>query len=600
LIIKNLTNFSTTMKLPTSRLIFYIFCFILFNNHGINAQENKGFYQFLTEDPNQKPFYNDRQGVIGPNGMVASAHPEASRVGVDILKKGGKAADAAIAVQFALAVVHPSAGNIGGGGFFVYRNKKGKNYTLDFREKAPAAGHKDMYLDAKGDVIQGLSVTGHLASGVPGSVDGMAQIHDKFGTLTWSELLQPAIDLAEKGVIMTEKEAVGLNRIKSELKKINPESNYFIRNDGRDWQKGDTLIQIDLGKTLRRIQERGREGFYGGETAALLANEMSRGKGMITIQDLQNYHSVWRKALTGQYKDYKIITMPPVSSGGVALLQLMKLVEPYPLKRWGWHADSTMQVMIEAERRVYADRAKFLGDPDFVKVPVKELVDANYLKNRWQNFSFDKATDSKDIQGGTIAGYESTETTHFSIVDKEGNAVAITTTLNGGYGSRVVVKGGGFFMNNEMDDFSVKAGVANMYGLVGSKANAIAANKRMLSSMTPTILEKNKKLYMVVGTPGGSTIITSVFQTILNVVEHGMTMQQSVNAFKFHHQWLPDRTTFEAGALTDKTLQKLKAKGYIIEAQRGTIGRMDCVLVRPDGTFEGGSDPRGDCTSLGY
>jgi gamma-glutamyltranspeptidase / glutathione hydrolase len=282
------------------------------------------------------------------------------------------------------------------------------------------------------------------------------------------------------------------------------------------------------------------------------------------------------------------------------LLQLMKLVEPYPLKRWGWNTDSTVQVMIEAERRVYADRAKFLGDPDFVKVPVQELTDPSYLKERWRSFDFAKATDSKTLQGGNIAGYESTETTHFSIVDKDGNASSVTTTLNGGYGSKVVVAGAGFLMNNEMDDFSIKPGVPNMFGLIGNKANAIAPSKRMLSSMTPTIIEQNGKLHSVVGTPGGSTIITSVFQTVLNVLEHGMTMQEAVNALKFHHQWLPDKTVFETGGFSENTIKKLQSRGYILEVQKNTIGRMDCILVRPDGSLEGGSDPRGDDTSVGH
>lgn len=564
------------------------------------VKESKGFYQFLTDDPNQKPFYSDRQGIIAQNGMVASAHPESSRVGADILKKGGNAVDAAVAVQFALAVVHPSAGNIGGGGFMVFRAADGTSYTLDFREKAPLKGSKDMYLDAQGNVVPNLSTLGHLASGVPGSVDGMAVAHARFGKLPWTEILQPAIDLAEKGVIQTDREARGLNYIKESMQKVNPGTSYFIRPDGQAWQAGDLLVQKDLAKVLRAIQKKGREGFYGGRVAQQLLKEMKKNKGIITKKDLEDYHSTWRAPIVGDYKNYKIITMPPPSSGGVALMQLLRLTEPYPLTRWGWNTDSTTQVMIEAERRVYADRAKFLGDPDFVNVPVDKLISYDYLKTRWRDFNFAKATDSKTVSGGTLPGYESLETTHFSVVDKEGNAVAITTTLNGGYGSMVIVKGGGFFMNNEMDDFSVKAGVPNMFGLIGNKANEIAPSKRMLSSMTPTIVEKDGKLFMVVGTPGGSTIITAVYQTILNVLEHGMTMQQSVNALKFHHQWLPDKTVFETGAFTENTINKLQNRGYLLEQQRNTIGRMDCILVRPDGTLEGASDPRGDDTSVGY
>ncbi|KAA0990512.1 gamma-glutamyltransferase [Dyadobacter aurulentus] len=565
------------------------------------VQETTGFYQFLSDDPNQKSFFSDRKGVIAQNGMVASAHPEASKVGVEILKAGGNAVDAAVAVQFALAVVHPSAGNLGGGGFLVLRDKTGKSFSIDFREKAPEKGHADMYLDKEKNIIPNASTLGRLASGVPGSVAGMAEAHAKYGKLPWKQLLQPAIDLAMKGVVQTQREARGLNAVKKDVERLNPGTKYFLNPSGKDWAEGDILIQKDLGKVLKRIQKKGRDGFYKGKVARLIVKDINQnGEGIISKNDLADYHAQWREAISENYKDYKIITMAPPSSGGIALIQLMRLTESYPLRKWGWHSDSTIQVMIEAERRVYADRAKFLGDPDFVKVPQETLMSRDYLAKRWTDFDWSKATDSKNVGGGTLPGYESLETTHFSVVDKEGNAVSLTTTLNGGYGSRVVIKGGGFFMNNEMDDFSIKAGAPNMYGLIGNKANAIAPGKRMLSSMTPTIIEKDGKLLMVVGTPGGSTIITSVYQTILNVLEHGMTMQQSVNALKFHHQWLPDVTTFEANAFSAASIKKLQDKGYRLEQQRNTIGRMDCILVLPDGTLEGGSDPRGDDTAVGY
>ena len=576
------------------------------------VKESTGVYQFADDDPTRKAFFSDKKGTIADNGMVASAHPEASKVGVEVLKMGGNAIDAAVATHFALAVVYPVAGNIGGGGFLVYRDKNGKNFTLDFREKAPAKAEKDMYLDAKGDVISGLSFVGHLASGVPGSVDGMVAMHQKFGKLSWKKLLKPAIDLAENGVVLSEREALGLNRLKADLIKFNGEkSPYFIKSDGTTWEKGDILIQKDLAKVLKLIQKKKRKGFYEGKCAALLTAEMERGKGLISQEDLQNYHSVWRDPLVDDYKNYKVITMPPPSSGGVALMQLLKTVEQYPMRKWGWNSDSTVQVIIEAERRVYADRAKWLGDPDFVQVPVNQLISKDYLTKRWENFDFQKASESKNIKGGDIEGFEenketlppkkeSLETTHYSVVDKEGNAVSITTTLNGGYGSHVVVQGAGFLMNNEMDDFSVKPGVPNAYGAIGNKANAIAANKRMLSSMTPTIIEKDGKLLMAVGTPGGTTIITSVFQTIINVLEFGMTMQQAVNALKFHHQWLPDKTMFEQNAISDKTMKILQNKGFVVEFQKNTLGRMDCILVLPDGKLEGASDPRGDNTSVGF
>lgn len=529
------------------------------------------------------------------NGMVVSAHPEASKAGVEILKKGGNAVDAAVAVQFALAVVYPSAGNIGGGGFMVYRSKTGQTSTLDYREKAPASASRDMYLDASGNVIPGKSLRGHLASGVPGSVDGMVEAHKKYGKLPWKQVVQPAVDLAEKGFILSADQASDLNRAKANFIKYNEVSS-FVKNE--EWKGGDKLAQPELANTLKLIRDKGRAGFYEGTVAEMLTAEMKRGAGLISKEDLKNYHSVWRTPVTGMYKGYKITTMPPPSSGGIALVQLLGSIEKFPLKKWGFNSDSTIQVMVEAERRVYADRATHLGDPDFYKVPQKQLLEKPYILSRMNNFSWGKATPSSEISAGKLTPKESEETTHFSITDREGNAVSITTTLNGSYGSLVIVKGAGFFLNNEMDDFSSKAGAPNMYGLVGGEANAIAPNKRMLSSMTPTIIEKDGKLFMVVGTPGGSTIITSVFQTILNVIEFNKTMQEAVAAPRFHHQWLPDEVSMESSRLDTRLKENLRNKGYKIN-ERGSIGRVDAILVTPRG-YQGGADPRGDDTAAGW
>jgi len=529
------------------------------------------------------------------NGLVVSAHPSASKVGLEILKKGGNAVDAAVAVQFALAVVYPTAGNLGGGGFLVYRSATGELATLDFREKAPEKASRDMYLDASGNAIPEKSLFGHLAAGVPGSVDGMVKAHEKFGKLKWTDLLQPAINLANNGFPVTEKQAEELNEMQEPFMKFNPGKSYFIK---KNFKGGDIWIQEDLAKTLELIRDNGREGFYSGPVADHIVAEMTAGGGLISKEDLKNYQAQWREPLVGKYKDYKIITMPPVSSGGIALLQLLNSVESFPLKRFGHNSDSTMQVMIEAERRVYADRATHLGDPDFYKVPQKQLIDPSYSKMRMSTFNWDKATLSTDIKAGEFPK-ESEETTHFSIVDREGNAVSLTTTLNGGYGSMVFVKGAGFLLNNEMDDFSVKPGAPNMYGLLGGEANSIVPGKRMLSSMTPTILEKNGDLFMVVGTPGGSTIITSVFQTILNVLEFDMNMQAAVNAKRFHHQWMPDEVVVEKGSPDSLTRKKLESKAYKFR-ERKAIGRVDAILKTPWGYYEGGADPRGDDTRMGW
>jgi gamma-glutamyltranspeptidase/glutathione hydrolase len=531
------------------------------------------------------------------NGMVVCAYPDAAKVGLDILKKGGNAVDAAVAVQFALAVTLPEAGNIGGGGFIVYRSAGGETNTLDFREKGPATANANMYLDQAGNVIPDMSLYTHKASGVPGSVDGMVQAHAKYGKLKWADLVQPAIDMARKGFKITKHLASDLNYTSAQFKQLNPGKNYLVKDT--QWQEGDLLVQEDLAKTFEQIRDKGRDGFYDGIVADQLVAEMNSGGGIISKADLQNYHSVWRKAIIGTYLGYKIITMPPPSSGGIALLQLLKSVEKYPLQKWGYNQDSTVRLMVEAERRVYADRSKYLGDPDFYKVPVDSLLNPVYIASRMNNFSWDAATPSTNIQPGTFVGYESDQTTHYSIVDREGNSVSITTTLNDTFGSRIFVKGAGFLLNNEMDDFSSKPGVPNMYGLIGGKANSIQPGKRMLSSMTPTIVEKDGRLFMVVGTPGGSTIITSVFQTILNVIAFNQNMQQAVASKRFHHQWLPDEVTVEKGALDSATVIKLQNKGYKVTT-RGGIGRVDAILKTQQGYYEGGADPRGDDTKLGW
>lgn len=534
-------------------------------------------------------------GTIGDNAMVVTAHPIASNIGRDILAKGGNAIDAAVAVHFTLAVVFPFAGNLGGGGFMVYRDKEGISNSLDFREKAPLGASRDMYLDSAGNVIKDLSIRGHLASGVPGSVDGMVEAHKKYGALPWQQLLQPAIDLATLGFKITKKEADGFNGISESLLDNNTIEPTHLLNE---WSEGDSISHLDLARSLVRIRDNGRAGFYEGETAELLLEEIERGKGLITMEDLENYNSIWRKPIIGHYRGYDIISMPPPSSGGIALTQLLQSVQSFDLKSMGQNSAEYIHLLTEAERRVYADRAEYLGDMDFYNVPIKKLTSTSYNVNRMASFNVSKATSSDSIGSRKIL-VESDQTTHFSIIDSDGNAVAVTTTLNGAYGSRVLVGNAGFFLNNEMDDFSIKQGTPNMFGLVGGEANAIVPGKRMLSSMTPTIIEKNGKLFMVLGSPGGATIITSVFQSILNVVDFDMTMQEAVNAKRVHSQWLPDTIMFEKDALTEQVIKELSTMGHKM-LSRGNIGRVNAVKVLDNGKLEGGADPRGDDLAAGF
>lgn len=534
------------------------------------------------------------------NGMVSSAHPLASQVGIDILKMGGNAFDAAIAVHFTLAVVYPQAGNLGGGGFVVYRLENGENGSLDFREKAPNKSFRDMYLSkSDGEIVvsSNKSRLGHLASGVPGSVDGMVKLYEKFGTIDWEELLNPSIEYANNGFNITNKQSVGLNKVKESLTKVNNKPIAFLKKN--DWKEDDLLIQKELAQTLIRIKNNKKDGFYSGETADMIIKEINEGGGIITHEDLKNYNSIWRDPIVGYYKSHKIISMGPPSSGGIALLQLLHGANQHNVKKMRHNSAEYINTIAEIESRVYADRASYLGDEDYYNVPKKSLVEESYLNKKFYEIDKKVKTLSSDIQSGSIQINESDETTHFSIIDKFGNAVSITTTINSSFGSKVVVDGAGFLLNNEMDDFSIKPGFPNMFGLVGGEANAIEPNKRMLSSMTPTIIEKDNKPFLIVGTPGGSTIITSVFQTILNVIDFNMGMQEAVDAKRFHHQWLPDALIVEKNTLEDDVRENLNNLGHKI-IERNSIGRMDCILIKNDGSLEGGADKRGDNIALGY
>ncbi len=525
------------------------------------------------------------------SAAVVSAHPLASEAGLEILQRGGNAVDAAIATQFALAVVYPRAGNIGGGGFMVIRLADGQTAALDYRERAPAAAHKDMYLDSLGNVVPGLSTRGHLAVGVPGTVAGMWEAFTKFGQMErWADLLEPAIRLAEEGFRITPAEAERLNRYRDDFRELNTRPNIFTEKD--EWHAGDLLVQPELAATLRAIQAQGPDGFYKGRVADFIVEEMQRGGGLITHEDLAAYEARWRQPVIGDYRGYRIISMPPPSSGGIVLLQMLEMVEPYPLSEMGFHSLPAVHLMVEAERRAYADRAKYLGDPDYYPVPADQLLDPDYLRQKMADFDPERATPSEALpEASLVPVLESFETTHTSVVDPQGNAVSVTTTLNSNYGCKVVVGGAGFFLNNEMDDFSAKPGVPNQFGLVGAEANAIAPGKRMLSSMTPTIVEKDGRLWCVLGAPGGSTIITAVFQVLLNQIEFGMTLDSAVQAYRFHHQFLPDVIMYERGAWDSTFVEKLHAMGHQTrEVERMAV--IKAITVQPDGTLEAAGDRR--------
>jgi gamma-glutamyltranspeptidase / glutathione hydrolase len=522
-------------------------------------------------------------------GVVVSAHPLASEAGAKILRAGGNAYDAVVATQYALAVVYPQAGNIGGGGFLVGVKNNGEKFTIDYRETAPRKATHDMYVDKNGKADTDLSQNGRLAVGIPGSVAGFFATL-KYGKLPMSQLIQPAIDLAEKGFAITEQEAGLLNAHKETFQKYNQASSAFVKET--PWKAGDLLIQKELAATLRSIQKEGLKGFYEGKTAALLTAEVTRGNGIITPEDLKNYKVAERKALEFDYKGSRIVSMPLPSSGGILLAQMLKMAGYENLENYQQNTARAVQIMVEAERRAFADRAEYMGDPDFIQDKTQYLISDEYLRNRWKSFSFAKATPSSEVGKIITQPKESTETTHISVIDKEGNAAAVTTTLNGLYGSKVVVSGAGFFLNNEMDDFSVKPGVPNMFGAVGGEANSIRPNKRMLSSMTPTIVLKNGKPYMVVGTPGGTTIPTSVYQSIVDVIDFKLNANTSVNSPKFHHQWLPETVAFEKN-FPETAISELEKLGY--KAERwNQIGRTEMILIDGNGNIHAVADGRGD------
>lgn len=523
-------------------------------------------------------------------GVVVSAHPLASEAGSRILKLGGNAFDAAIATQLALAVVYPQAGNIGGGGFLVAVTSDGKKLALDYRETAPSKASFDMYWDQKGNASTDLSQGGRLAVGVPGSISGMFETM-KYAKLPFSKLIEPAIDLAKKGFSITEQEAGLLNRHRSEFLKHNKTKIAFVKE--QDWKAGDLLIQPELAETLKRIQKAGGKEFYEGKTAQLIVSEMKSGNGIIQFQDLKSYKTKERKALTFDYKGHQVVSMPLPSSGGVLLAQMLKMAAYEDLSKYQLNSGEAVQIMVEAERRAYADRAEYMGDPDFIQDKTEILISDEYLKNRWKSYNPKLATPSKGV--GNIINTnqkESTETTHISILDRFGNAVSVTTTLNGLYGSKTVVSGAGFFLNNEMDDFSIKPGVPNMFGAVGGEANKIEPGKRMLSSMTPTIVLKDNRVKMVVGTPGGTTIPTSVFQAIVDVIDFRQNANFSVNAPKFHHQWLPEVIKVEEN-FPDTTIKALEKKNYKFETIK-QIGRTEMILIDDHQNIHAVADGRGD------
>jgi len=533
------------------------------------------------------------------NGMVSSASDLATKVGVEILQKGGNAIDAAVAVGFALAVTYPAAGNIGGGGFLVYYRNDGFSTTIDFREKAPSKAHRDMYLDSVGNPLLNLSQEGATSVGIPGSVDGLIYAHKKYGRLKFSDVIEPAIKLAKYGFRLSYDLAKSINSNYENFVKYESSKKIFTKG-GEKFQEGDLFVQKDLARTLELIKKYSRKGFYEGRTAELIVNQIQKLGGYITLEDLKNYHCVERKPVIGEYRGYKIISMGPPSSGGVAIIQALNILENLDLRKDDYQSSKYVHYLIETLKRVYFDRAEYLGDSDFVYVPVQKLISKDYAKKLFHQINPEKATEFDAVDTKSVFDYESPETTHYSVIDKDGNAVSVTTTINSSYGSSIVVEGAGFLLNNEMDDFSIKPGVQNQFGLIGKEANAIAPNKRMLSSMTPTIVLKDNKPFLIVGSPGGSMIITSVLQVILNVIDFKMDLFRAVSFPRIHHQFIPEEVYYEDYALSEDVIQKLESYGHKFK-KRNYIGWINAVLVDEQNKFYYGiSDPRGYGLAMGY
>ncbi len=545
-----------------------------------------------------------REPVRAPNGMVASQHPLASQIGVDVMKRGGNAIDAAIAVGIALAVVYPEAGNIGGGGFMVIRKKNGETYAIDYREMAPAAAHRDMYVNDKGELIRGEggSTIGYRASGVPGTLAGFELAHKKYGSgkISWSDLVAPARKLADDGYVLSHRLASLAIAYREHLEKY-PDSKRIFLRDGDHYKEGELFKQPELGQTLARIERNGAKEFYEGRTAELIAADMKANNGLITLNDLKNYRAKERTPIRGTYRGHEIISMPPPSSGGIVLLQVLNMLEAYDIKAMGHNSSAKYHVLTEASRRAFADRAEYMADPDFADVPAIPLIDKKYAEARRASIDLKKATPSSVIKFGQPVGSEGTETTHYTVVDRDGTMVSNTYTINDLYGSRVTIKGTGILMNDEMDDFAARPGQPNLFGLVQGERNKVEGGKRPLSSMTPTIvLRKDGSVWFAVGARGGPRIISAVIQTVINVIDHEMNIQQAIDAPRIHHQWLPDQMLHEPYGLSPDTINILNSFGHKLSLGTGNIASATGIMIGEDGTKFGAIDSRSDGEAIGY